>query len=115
MCEAHTIINPLYFYFMIKLSLIKGCYSSLDDSLNLDTLLQKRQETVLLSCNEPRYKMGGDLEQGAANYLSSLLPWGYTAKWDNLEECCCLSRKREKTLPAMINSLRFRVILQQER
>lgn len=97
---------------MIKLSLRNGCYSSLDGSIDLETLLQKRQDLVLLSCDEPLYRTGGNLEQEAASYLSSLLPLGYVARWDHLEEGYCTSKETVRTLPSMINELRFRVFLQ---
>lgn len=98
---------------MIKLCLLKGHYFSLDDNLSLETLIQNRQDDVLLSCNEPRYMTDGHLERAAAEFLSKLLPHGYVAKWDESTIGYHMMRKHDKELPARIDELRFKVLLQE--
>ena len=97
---------------MIKLSLINGKFSLLDGDLNLERLLHEHQDDVMLSCNEPRYKMGGILEQAAANYLSSLLPFGYTTRWDESAVGYSIRKNKKRELPPIIKELRFKVLLQ---
>jgi len=97
---------------MIKISLIKESFSPLDGYLNLERLLNEHHEDVVLSCDEPRYKMGGNLERATAEYISNLLPHGYIAKWDESTEGYHMQRNHAKELPVKIDELRFSVILQ---
>ena len=99
-------------YYMIKLSLIKDCYSPLDGDLSLERLLHEHHDDVVLRCDEPRFKTGGYLERAAAEYISRLLPHEYIAKWDKSTEGYHVQQNRIKELPVKIDELKFRVILQ---
>ena len=96
---------------MIKLSLINGKFSSTDGKLNVEKLIESRFGKVILSCDEPHARMGGDLENKSAEYLTKLMPLGFKASWDEGKEGYCLQKQRLKTLPAMIKELRFCVII----
>ena len=97
---------------MIKISLIKDYFSPLDGDLNVERLLHEHQDDVVLSCDEPRYMMGGHLEQASAEYISRLLPHEFIAKWDGSTEGYHMQQNPTRELPAKIDELRFRVILQ---
>lgn len=97
---------------MIKISLINDHFSPLDGDLSLERLLQQHHDDVILSCYEPRYKMGGNLERASAEYISRQLPHEYIAKWDESTERYHMQQNLTKELPAKIDELIFRVILQ---
>lgn len=97
---------------MIKILLLNRYFSPLGGDLNLDKLLRDYQEEVLLSCDEPRNRIGGDLERATAEYLSTLLPHEYVAKWDESTEGYHMQQNDSKELPARIDELRFKVLLQ---
>ena len=95
---------------MIKLCLINGQYSSLEGNLNLDNLMNNKQDDVILSCDE-LFPTIGKLERAAADYITSLLPYGYQAKWDERE----VGTRNQKVDPKFSNpricELRFRLVL----
>lgn len=97
---------------MIQLSLVHDYFSPLDGNLNLDKLLHEHYEDVVLSCDEPRYRMGGRLERMSAAYLSKLLPHDYVVIWDESTEGYHEQHNNIRELPAKIDELRFRVLLQ---
>ena len=97
---------------MLKLTLINGDYSPLDGNLNLERLLQKHYDDVVLSCDEPFYKVGNGLERESANYLTTLLPHDYQAVWDESEEGYRKQKSSAREMPPRINELRFGVVLQ---
>jgi hypothetical protein len=97
---------------MIKLSLIHDFFSPSDGELNVDRLIHDHLDDVVLSCNEPRYRVGGDLERASAAYLSKFLPCDYVAKWDESTEGYHKQQNYTRDLPAIIDELRFKVLLQ---
>ena len=97
---------------MIKISLNKDYFSPLDGDLSLERLLHLRNDDVVLSCDEPLYKIGGNLERASAEYISRLLPHEFIAKWDESTERYHIQQNLTKESPAKIDELRFRVILQ---
>ena len=99
---------------MIKLCLIHDYFSPLEGDLKVEKLMREKQDDVILNCDEPRHKMGGKLEQAAAEYLSSLLPFGNVVQWDKSTEGYHIKQNSARELPARIDELRFRVLLKKE-
>ena len=95
---------------MIKLCLINGQYSSLEGDLNLDNLMNNKQDDVILSCDE-LFPPIGKLERAAADFISSLLPYGYQVKWDEREVCTRNQKVDPRSSNPRISELRFRLIL----
>lgn len=97
---------------MIKISLIKDHFSPLDGNLSLDRLLHEHYDDVVLSCDEPYYKIRGNLERATSEYISRQLPHEYIAKWDESTEGYHKQQNLTKEIPPKIDELRFRIILQ---
>ena len=95
---------------MIRLCLIDGNISSQDDSLDLDTLMINKHDDVVISCDE-FYPAIGSLEKAAADFITSLLPYGYQAQWDGNEVCTRNQKVDPKLSNPRINELRFKLIL----
>lgn len=99
---------------MIKLFLRDDQFSSFYESLDLGLLLKNKHDEVILSCDEPRYKMRGDIENRAVAFLSSCLPRNYHAIWDKKEEGYIIQKNAERRLPPIISELRFGVLLKEK-
>lgn len=89
---------------MIKLNLIHGSFSSQDGNLDLERLLLEKKASVLLSCDEPYYKLGGELQRQTAAYLSSLLPIEKPVHWDG-KEVGYKNKNQEESLPHHITEM----------
>ena len=100
---------------MIKISLIRGEFSPLNGEVDVSKLLGDRYDDVVLSCEEPRYKTNGYLERTTANYISNLLPCSYVAKWDGSTEGYHIQNSHVRESPAIIDELRFKVLLCKEK
>lgn len=96
---------------MIRLCLINGMYSSLDGNLDLKTLLRDKQDYVILNCDEFRPAIG-KLEKESAAYISSLLPIGCKALWDESEESYHNQKVDPRFTNPRISELKFRLILE---
>ena len=95
---------------MIKLCLINGHYSSLDGAVNLDGLMNNKQDYVVLSCDEYNPPIG-KFEKAAADYISSILPYDYKAQWDESEVCTRNQKVDPKFSNPRISELKFKVVL----
>ncbi len=98
---------------MIRLCLIDGRFSSLDGNLDLETLRINKEDDIVISCDEFHQKIG-NIENAAANYVSSLLPNGFKAQWDGSEVSYRNQRVNSRISNPRISELRFRVILKRE-
>ena len=96
---------------MIRLCLLDGRFSSLDDNLDLTILMRNRIDDVILSCDEFLPNIGR-LENEAAEYVSSLLPYGFKAQWDENEVGFRNQKVDPKFSNPRINELRFKLILE---
>ena len=95
---------------MIKLCLIEGRYSLLEGNINLDKLMYNKQDDVILSCDELLPPIG-KLEKAAADFITSLLPYGYQAQWDESEVGTRNQRVDPKFSNPRISELRFKIVL----
>ena len=86
---------------MIKLNLTHDLFSSQDGNLDLERLLREKKASVLLSCDEPYYKLGGELQRQTVAYLNSLLPIERTVHWDE-KEVGYKSKNQDKSLDKII-------------
>lgn len=100
--------------FMIKLFLRDGMYSAFDECIDLRSLLKNKHDEVILSCDEPRYKMRGEIENRTAAFLSSCLPHNYYAIWDKNDEGYIVQKNAERRLPPKISELRFGILLKEK-
>ena len=89
---------------MIKLNLTHDSFSSQDGNLDVERLLRERKATVSLSCDEPYYKLGAELQQQTAAFLSSLLPIETTVHWDG-KQVGYKSKNQDKRLPHHITEM----------
>lgn len=92
---------------MINLNLTDGSFSSQDGNLDLERLLHEKKDSVSLSCDEPYYKLGGELQRQTATYLSSLLPIERPVHWDG-KEVGYKNKDQEKSLPHHITEMIIR-------
>ena len=99
---------------MIKLCLIDGVYSSLDGNLDLNRLLMDKQDYVILSCDEFRPAIVR-LENDSAAYISSFLPMGCRARWDESEESFRNQKVDPRFTNPRISELKFRLILEKDK
>jgi hypothetical protein len=99
---------------MIRLCLINGRFSSLDDNLDLDTLRINKEDIVVISCDEYHPTIG-NLENAAADYVSSLLPYGFKVQWDGSDVVYRNQRIDPKISNPKIRELRFKLVLKKSR
>jgi len=96
---------------MINLNLQNDVFSPLTDKCQVETLIQRHYDDVVLHCNEPYYKTGGELEKASAEYITKHLPQDYSAQWDQSTIGYREQNNPIKELPRKISELRFRVLL----
>lgn len=104
-------MSPQIYTKMIELVLLNDYFSLLNENLNIERLLNEHEEDVMLSCDEPYSRTGGEIEHEAARYISSLLPNGYIAIWDRFTEGYRMQKNPTRELPPRIQELRFKVLL----